>query len=151
MHIGFLVSARSTRLAGSLETPGPGSFDLCVGEKNGLRSLRAGSSFVLRSQDPKGPGPVLRGCAHLPGAGDPAGGLPKVQERETGETGVAGGQSFLHQAICLLCGPSVSGLGDYGCSQGTAPGLEDGEGFGEAIHAGAVEASGTPWAEGDRH
>ena len=149
IHIGFLVSVRSTALVGSLETPRPGSFDLSVGEKNGLRSVRPCSSFVLRPEDPKGPGSVLRGCAHLPGAGDPKGLLPKVQEREARETAVAGGQSFLHQAICLLCGPSVSGLGDHGCSEGTASGLEDGEGSGEAIHAGAVEASGTAWAEGD--
>ena len=36
-----------------------------------------------------------------------------------------------------------------GCGQGTASGLEDGEGSGKAIHARAVEASGTAWAEGD--
>jgi len=149
IHIGFLVSARSTPLVGSLETPGPESSDLYAGEKNGLRSVRPCSSFVLRPQDPKGPGSVLRGCAHLPGGGDPKGLLPKVQEREAREIGLAGGQSFLHEAIWLLCGPSVSGLGDHGCSKGTASGLEDGEGSGKAIHAGAVEASGTAWAEGD--
>lgn len=149
IHIGFLVSARSTASVESSETPGPGLFDLCVGEKNGMRSVRSGASFVLRPEDPKGPGFVLRGCAHLPGGGDPKGLLPKVQERETREIGMAGGQSFPHEAICLLCGPSVSGLGDHGCREGTASGLEDGEGPGKAIHAGAVEASGTAWAEGD--
>ena len=151
IHIGFPVSAHSRPLVGSLETARPGSYDWCVGEKNGLWSVRPCSSFVLRPEDPKGPGSVLRGCAHLPGAGDPKGFLPKVQESEARETGLAGGQSFLHQAICLLCGSSVSRLGDHGCSQGTAPGLEDGESSGEAIHAGAVEASGTAWAEGDWH
>ena len=149
IHIGFRVSARSTRSVGSLETPGPGSSDLCVGEKNGLWSVWPGPSWVLRPEDPKGPGSVLRGCAHLPGVGDPKGLLPKVQEREARETAVAGGQSFLHQAICLLRRPSVSGLGDHRCCQRTSPGLEDGEGAGEAIHAGAVEASGTARAEGD--
>ena len=149
MHIGFLVSVRNTPLVGSLETPGLGSSDLYVGEKNALRSVRPGPSWVLRPEDPKGPGSVLRGCAHLPGAGDPTGLLPKVQEREARKTGVAGGQSFLHQTICLLCGPSVSELGDHRCCQRTSPRLEDGEGSGEAIHAGAVETSGTAWAEGD--
>jgi len=151
IHIGFLVSAHSTPLVESLETVEPGSYDWCVGEKNRLWSVRPCSSSVLRPEDPKGPGSVLRGCAHLPGVGDPKGLLPKVQEREAGETGVAGGQSFLYQAFCLLCGPSVSGLGGHGRSQGTALGLEDGEGPGEAIHAGAVEASGTAWTKGDWH
>ena len=149
MHIGFLVSVRNTPLVGSLETPGLGSSDLYVGEKNALRSVRPGPSWVLRPEDPKGPRSVLRGCAYLPGAGDPTDLLPKVQEREARETAVAGGQSFLHQAICLLRRSSVSGLGDHRCCQRTSPGLEDGEGSGEAIHAGAVEASGTAWAEGD--
>jgi len=151
IHIGFLVSVRNTPLVGSLETPGPESSGSCVGEKNGVWSVRPCSSLDLRPEDPKGSRSVLRGCAHLPGGGDPTGLLPKVQEREAGEAGVVGGQSFLHQAICLLCRPSVSGLGDYGCGQGTSPGLEDGEGSGEAIHAGAVEASGTAWPEGDWH
>ena len=151
IHIGLLVSVRNTPLVGSLETPGPGSSDSCVGEKNGLWSVWPGPSWVLRPEDTKGPGSVLRGCTHLPGVGDPTGLLPKVQGRETGEARLACGQSFLHQAICLLCGPSVSRLGDHGCCQGTSPGLEDGEGTGEAIHAGAVEASGTAWTKGDWH
>ena len=50
-----------------------------------------------------------------------------MQESETGEAEVAGGQSFLHQEICLLCGPSVSRFGDHGCGEGTAPELENGE------------------------
>ena len=149
MHIGFLVSVRNTPLVGSLETPGLGSSDLYAGGKNALRSVWPGPSWVLRPEDPKGPRSVLRGCAYLPGAGDPTDLLPKVQEREARETAVAGGQSFLHQAICLLRRSSVSGLGDHRCCQRTSPGLEDGEGSGEAIHAGAVEASGTAWAGGD--
>ena len=149
IHIGFPVSARCTPLVECLGTPRPESYDWRVGGKNGLWSMRPCSSFVLRPEDPKGPGSVLRGCAHLPGGGDPKGLLPKVPERETRETGLAGGQPVLHQAICLLCGAAVSGLGDHGCRQGTAPGLEDGEGPGEAIHAGAVEASRAAWAESD--
>ena len=143
IHIGFQVSGRSKPLAGSLETPGPGLSDLCVGGKNGLWSVWPGPSWALRPEDPKGSGSVLRGCAHLPGGGDPTGLLPKVPEREAREAAVAGGQSFLHQAICLLRRPSVSGLGDHRRRQRTSPGLEDGEGTGEAIHAGAVEASRT--------
>ncbi len=114
-------------------------------------SMRSCPSFVLRPEDPKGSGSVLRGDAHLPGDGGPKGLLPKVQESEAGEAAVAGGQSFLHQEICLLCRPSVSGFGSDGYSQGAAPGLEDGEVSGKAIHEEAVEAGGIAWAEGDWH
>ena len=72
-----------------------------------------------------------------------------MQERETRETGLACGQSFLNRAICFLCRPSVSGLGDHEYSQGTAPGTENDEGSGKAIHARAVEAGGTAWSGGD--
>ena len=151
IHIAFLVSVRSTPFVGSLGTPRPGSSDWYVGEKNVLWSVRPCSSFLLRPEDPAGSGSLLRGCAHLPGGGDPKGLLPKVQESEAGEAAVAGGQPFLHQAICLLCRPSVSGFGSDGCSGRTAPGLEDGKVSGKAVHAGAVEASGIAWTEGDRH
>ena len=78
IHIAFLVSVRNTPFLGSLGTPRPGSSDLYVGEKNGLRSVRPCASFVLRPEDPKGSGPLLRGCTHLPGCGSPPGILPKV-------------------------------------------------------------------------
>ena len=150
-RIGSLDSVRNTQLAGFSETPGPGLSGLYVGGKNGLWGLRYRSSRVLRPQDPKGSGPLLRGCSHLPRSGDPASALPKVQEGEAGEAGLACGQSFLHQEICLLCRPTLSRFRYHGRGEGTAPGLEDGEVLGEAIHARAVEASGIAWAEGHRH
>jgi hypothetical protein len=64
-HIGFLAFALNIRFPGFLGTPRPGSSDLCVGEKNGLRSVRPYSSFLLRQEDSKGPGPLLRGRADL--------------------------------------------------------------------------------------
>ena len=151
IRIGFLASAPSTPFLESLGTPRPGSSDLCVGEKNGVRSVRPCSSFLLRPEDPKGSGSLLRGRADLPGGGDPTGGLPKVQESEAGETPVACGQPFLYQAIFLLCRPSVSGFGYYGCSEGASPGLEDGKVSGKGIHAGTAETSGGARAEGDWH
>jgi len=151
IRIGFLASAPSTPFLESLGTPRPGSSDLCVGEKNGVRSVRPCSSFLLRPEDPKGSGPLLWGRSDLPGSGDPTGALPKVQESKAGESAVACGQPFLYQAIFLLCRPSVSGFGYYGCSEGAAPGLEDGEGSGKGIHAGTAETSGVAWAEGNWH
>jgi hypothetical protein len=148
-HIGFLVSALSRQFPGSLEILMPGSSDLCVGGKNGMRSLRPYSSFLLRQEGSKGSGPFLRGHADLPGGGDPTGLLPKVQESEAGENEVACGQPFLYKAIWLLCRTPMSGFGYYGCCQGAAPELEDCEVSGKGIHAGAVEASGDARAEGN--
>lgn len=150
-HIGFLASALSILLTGSLETPRLVSSDLCVGGKNGMRSMRPCSSFLLRQEGSKGSGSLLRGHADLPGGGDPTGLLQKVQESEAGEDSLACGQPFLYQAIWLLCGTPVSGFGYYGCCQGAAPELEDCEVSGKGIHAGAVEASGDARAEGNWH
>ena len=105
IHIGTLVSVRCTRFVASLETPEPGTSDWYVGEKNGLRSVWPFPSLVLRPEDSKGSGSVLRRRAHLPGSGDPKGLLPKVQESETGEAELAGRQPFLHQEICILRRP----------------------------------------------
>jgi len=150
-HIGFLASARSTLFPGFLGTPRLGSSDLCVGGKNCMRSVRSYSSFLLRQEGSQDSGPLLRGHADLPGGGDPTSLLPKVQESEAGENGLACGQPFLYQAICLLCRTPVSGFGYYGCRQGTAPELEDCEVSGKGIHAGAVETNGVAWAEDNRH
>ena len=151
IHIGFLDSVRHRRFPGFLGTPRLESSDLFVGEKNGMWGMRSCPSFFLRPEDPKGSGSVLRGYAHLPGGGGPKSQLPKVQESEAGEAEVAGGQPFLHQEICVLRRPSVSGFDDHGCGEGTAPELENGEVAGKTIHAGTVEAGGIAWSEGDWH
>ena len=151
IHISFLASVRCTRFVASLETPEHGSSGWYVGEKNGLWSVWPFPSLVLRPEDPKGSGSVLRGHAHLPGSGDPKGLLPKVQESEAGEAEVAGGQPFLHQEICVLRRPSVSGFDDHGCGEGTSLELENGEVARKTVHAGAVESSRIAWAEGDWH
>ena len=142
----------STPLAGIFGDPKARVIRLVRRGKKRLVECAACSSFVLRPEDPKGSGSLLRGCcASYLEVEIRRVDCRRCKKREAGETGLACGQSFLHQAIWLLCGPAVSGFGDHGCGQGTAPGLEDGQGSGKAIHAGAVEASGTAWAEGDRH
>ena len=74
-----------------------------------------------------------------------------MPESEAGEAGLVGRLSFLHQTVCLLCGPSLPGFDYSGRSRRTAPGLEDGQGFGDAVHARAVAPSGDSRAEGDWH
>ena len=138
--IAFPDSIRSIPYPGSLGIPKPGLLGSSAGEKNGLRSLRLCPSYLLRPEDPQGSRSVLRRHADLPGSGDPPGLLSQVPEGETGKAGLAGRLSFLHQAICLLRRPSVSGFESSGCGQGIAPGLEDGQGPGDAVHAGAAAA-----------
>ena len=64
---------------------------------------------------------------------------------------MAGGLPLLHETICFLCRPTMPGFFPYGCGKGASSELEDGQVSGKAIHAGAVEASGYAWAEGDWH
>ena len=149
-HIGFLASARIILFPGSLETPRQGSSDLCVGGKNGMRSMRPCSLFLLRQEGSKYSGSLLWGHADLPGGGDPTGLLPKVQESEAGKNKMACRQPFLYKAIRFLCRTPMSRFVYYRCCQGVAPELENCEVSGKRIHAGAVETSGVAGAEGNR-
>src|SRR6266508_6968664 len=85
--------------------------------------------------------PRLRRPAHLPRCRGPARGLPTLWQGEAGAARVPGGQSLLHQALCLLCGATLSGVPDPGCGQGAAAGLAHREGPGAAVHARATAAS----------
>jgi len=147
--IAFLDITRSIPYPGSMGTPVLASLVSSVGEKNCLWGLWPGSPYLLRPQDPPDSRPPLRRHADFPECGDPPGVLPKVPESEAGEVGLVGRFPLLHEAIRLLCGPSLPGCEYSGCGQGVAPGLEDGQGSGEAVHAGAVAKSGGPGAQSD--
>src|SRR5258706_12788230 len=64
--------------------------------------------------------------------------LPAVYEGEAREAGVACGQSVLQQAIRLLFGTALPGRDDQKRCSRNAPGLEDSQGVGQAVHAGAA-------------
>ena len=141
-HTTSPVFELSTRLPGYLETGTPW-FSVCVaGEKNNLRGLRMWASDVLRSQGSSGAGSFLRGSACLAGGGGSPSLVSKVREGEAGAFGLAGRQSLLHEAFCLLGGAAVSCLDDSRCCPGDPSGLEDGQGAGEAVHDGATAAGG---------
>ena len=149
IHIVFLDSFLNTRYPAFLGTPKVGLSDLSAGEKNCLQRLRPCSQSLLRQENPSGSGPFLWGHAHLPGCGSPARVLPNLPYGEAGKLGMAGGNSLLYETICLLCGPSLPRFDPSGCGQGIAPGLEDGQGLGEAVYAGAAPEGWDPGAEGD--
>lgn len=96
------VQGRRSRGDSAIRRPGLSSW--CGGKTNRVRVVWDHSSEFLRSQGPPDSRSVVRGDAHLPGNGDPPGSVSTVWQREAGEGAVGGGQSVLHEAVCLVCG-----------------------------------------------
>ena len=136
MPISFLRLARGRGYPVSLGIPKPGSSDSPDDKKNSLWGLRYGTPDHLRPQVPPGPRPPLWRHAHLPRIGDTACSVPKVRQGEAGEVSLPGQQSLLHQAFCLLRWQALQYLHGQGCRPGTAPGPQDGQRSGKALHAG---------------
>src|SRR6266545_4522419 len=90
------------RYKGSLVIRRPGLFFSIGGGKNGLRSLRLYQAIMVRSQT--APSARLRvwRSSHLRGDRGASYRMPAMLEGEARETGVAGGQSVLQQAVCLF-------------------------------------------------
>jgi len=144
------ASHPSTPCPESLGIHEPLSFALCGGKKNGLWSLWPRSSDLLRPEDPQDSRSALCGQTHLSGSGISSSHLSKVRESEAGEAGLVGRLSFLHQAICFLRGSPVPGFEYPGRCQRVSPGLANGQGLGDAVHARDTAASRYPRAEGHR-
>ncbi len=147
--IPFVVFILNIAFQAFLATPRLGLSGLFAGEKNSLWSLRPCSPYLLRPEDSQGTRPVLRGYAHLSGGGNSARLLPKVPKGEAGKAGVVGRISFLHQAVCLLCGATLSRFDHSGYRQRIAFELEDCQGLGKAVYAGAAASSQQSGAQGD--
>ena len=135
----------------SLGTPELWLSRLNAGEKNSLWSLRCSSSYLLRPKDSQSSRLVLWGYARLPGRGDSPRLLSQVPEGEAGKAELVGRLSLLYQAIRLLHWPSLPGFEYSGRGPGVPSELEDSQGLGEAVHAGAVAPSGKPGAQSNRH
>ncbi len=148
--ISILASPRSTLCPASSGIPDLGSLVSSVGKKNYLRRLWPHPSYLLRPENPQGSRPALWRGTDLSGGGDPPGRMSKVPEGEAGEAGLAGRLSFLHQTVCFLRRPSLPGFEYSGRGRRAAPGLENGQGLGDAVHARAVAPIGDSRAEGDR-
>jgi glycerophosphoryl diester phosphodiesterase len=147
-RIAFRAFPPSILCLASSEILDPESWVSSGGEKNCLWGLWPGPLYLLRPEDLQGSRPALCGSARLPGHGDPARGLPKVREGEAGEAGLVGRLSFLHQTVCLLRRPPLSGF-EYSGHRRRAPlGLENGQGLGDAVHARDTAPDRYPGAGG---
>src|ERR1700683_2452509 len=149
MLIAFLDSDRVDGCSVFLEIPRFGSWCWSESKKNSLRRLRSRAQDILRPQETTGTRSFLRGYARVSRCGVPASGVPPVGSWEAGERAVDWRQSAVHQTICLLCGAAMPGIVAERRSQGTAPGLADGQEPGDAIHARATPSRGNARTVGD--
>ena len=108
------------------------------GGKNGLRQLRSDQSGLVRSQAALGAGFGVRGLSNLLGHRGASDRLPAVRKSEAREARLAGGQSVLQQAVCLLCRAALPGHDDQRCGSRNTPELEDHQRAGQAVHARAT-------------
>ena len=104
-------------------------------EKNGLRRLRACLSHLLRPAASSSARSLLWRQARLSRLPDSPGLVLAVWRREERTAGLAGRQSFLHQAVRLLRGPTLPRKHRQGRGRGTAPRLAHRQGAGQAVHA----------------
>src|SRR5258708_35787396 len=151
MRTGFLASCRRPRSMEPSVIPGP---EWCLSggaEKNGLWSLWLGGLPFLRPTAVGGARSVVWSDANLLGDGDAPSGRPEVPSREGRTVGMAGGQSVLHQTVCLSRRTALPRLDDHRGGRRTALGLEDGQGVGPAVYARAVAPGRVSSAVGDRH
>ena len=111
-------------------------------QKNYLRQLRESAAGLVRPKDSAGSRPVVRGYPGVPGVRGAPGLLPELWQSEARASGVFGGQPVLHQALCVLCGATVSHGDHQRCGQGTEAGLAYGQGVGQAVHEGAAGQGG---------
>src|SRR5271166_3499095 len=120
-------------------------------QKNGLRRLRAGLERVVRPAGAAGSRPAERRVSDCSGTRSAARRVPSLRHREARTAGFSGGQSALHQTLCVLCRtPLPAGL-DPRCRQGTQARLGHGQDAGDAIYAGAARACRHAGSASDRH
>jgi hypothetical protein len=101
------VSARKPPYAGCSVIRTCGSSGSTGAQKNRLRWLRSEVDRVVRPADAAGSRPVERRVPHCAGTRGAARGVPHLRRREARAAGFPGGQSALHQALCVLCRPPL--------------------------------------------
>ena len=137
-NIGSPDFVRGQKFRGYLETRRHGLFSLSGLKKNSMREMWHGSSESLRQEGATDTGFIMWGCTDIFGSGGSAGIMSGVWKSEDGESGMAFGQSLLHEAVCLLCRTEVSWDDGKGCSKGTEAGLGNCEGVGQGVYGEAA-------------
>ena len=106
-HTASPASGQLQRYRASSVTRRPASSTCSGRGENGMRSVRAAHSILLRPQDTPRARPALRGHAGLPGGGDSSHRVQDVRQGEAATLGLACGQSVLHQTLRLLRGTAL--------------------------------------------
>jgi hypothetical protein len=119
------------RYEGYLATLMRGLFVLSALKKNSLQNMRHGAQKLLRQENSAGSGHVVRRRPCLPRSGRATCSVSPVWRSEARGAGVVIGQPFLHQEVCVLCGPEVSGDDYFRCSKGVEARLAHSEGIGQ--------------------
>src|SRR5277367_1649778 len=119
--------------------------------KNDLQLLRSRPDGLVRLPATAGSRSVERRVPDRSGVGGAAHRVRRLRLREARAAGVSGGQSPLHQAVCLLCRASLPAGRDPRCRQGTEARLGNSQDARDAVHAGADRTGGRAGTQGDRH
>ena len=138
IRMGFPGFARPLRCEAFSVIPKRASLALYGAQKNGLWELRQSTARLVRPTGSPDSRSVVRRYASVPGVRSAPGALSKLWPSEARASGVFGGQPVLHQALCLLCGATVSHGDHQGCSPGAQAGLAYGQGARQAVHEGAA-------------
>src|SRR3984957_7809535 len=148
--IGFPASCQSRGFVASLAIPTRCLSPLNAAEKNSLRGLWRSPSHVLRQAATAGPRSLVWRQTRLPLLPNSQGPVCQVWHGENRGVGVAGPQSVVYQAICLLRGPTLSSNPHQGSGRGTLPRLACRQGARQAVHARATPPRWQPCSAGDR-
>ena len=92
---------------------------LNAAEKNSLRRVWPKALELLRQEGSQGSGSFLWRHTGLSGGRGAAGGLYSMRDGPAGATGLARGQSVLHQTLCVLRGKALSSRDHQGRVWGT--------------------------------
>src|SRR5271170_3572682 len=119
-------------------------------QKNDLQLLRSRPDGLVRSAATAGSRSVERRVPDRSGVGGAAHRVRRLRLREARAAGFSGGQSSLHQALCLLCRASLPAGRDPRCRQGAEARLGNSQDTRDAVHAGADRTGGRDGTQGDR-
>ena len=151
MHTPSRDFVRSPRCAACSVIRERGSSLSNGAQKNALRRLRTSALGLVRPTPAPGSRSVQWRRTHPAGARGASCCVQALRAREARAAGVPGGQSLVHQALCLLRGAALPAGHHQGHCPGTGASLADGQDPGDAVHAGAIGPCWHARTPGDRY